>query len=157
MRHPHFPATRAAALAGLAAFGLVAFAPAAQAQASTCQDFAKMLEERKTLIERLNSFAKKKVHPREACSVFTRLNANGNGAVQWLEANQAWCQIPEGFADNFKADHQKTGEIRAQVCKAAAEFAAAEKKARDQAQQQGGGLLGGPGLTGQMRMPQGAL
>ncbi|HVL70394.1 MAG TPA: hypothetical protein VM434_00750 [Beijerinckiaceae bacterium] len=155
MRHPHLFATRAAALAGLAAVGLVAFAPAAQAQASTCQEIAKMLEERKSLIDRLNSFAKKKVHPREVCSVFTRLKANGDGTVKWLEANQAWCQIPEAFAANLKADHEKTGEIRAQACKAAAEFAAAEKKARES--QQGGGLLGGPGLTGQMRMPQGAL
>jgi hypothetical protein len=48
--------------------------------------------------------------------------------------------------------------MRTKICGAAAQQAAMEKKMRAQAaQNQGGGLLGGPGLTGSFKVPQGAL
>ena len=63
------------------------------------------------------------------------------------------------LAQGFKADHEKVGGIRAKVCQVAAQATKMEAQARAQAQNGGGsgGLLGGPGLTGQFRMPQGAL
>ena len=82
------------------------------------------------------------------------LVTNGTTAVKWLEANKDWCQIPDPVVENIKQDHARAVDLRGKACKAAAQQAAMEKKAKE-----GGssGLLGGDGLTGSYRMPQGAL
>ena len=63
--------------------------------------------------------------------------------------------MPDSFVESVKADHAKAVSIRGKACGVAQQQARAEKQARE-----GGGssgLLGGGGLTGATRMPQGAL
>jgi hypothetical protein len=143
-------------LAGLAAgFACLAASPAL-AQASTCQEIGKNLSARRDIVQKLQALgkAKKGMDPKSACSLFGDLVTNGTTAVKWLEANKDWCQIPDPVVENIKQDHARAVDLRGKACKAAAQQAAMEKKAKE-----GGssGLLGGDGLTGSYRMPQGAL
>jgi len=145
--------------AGLAAgVALLAGSPAL-AQSSSCQDANKFLTERKSIVEQLNKLSSggKKLDPRSACTVFTKLVSNGETGVKWIESNKDWCQIPDQFAEGFKQDHTKAVSLKSQACQAAAKLTELEKKARAQAQQGGPGLLGGGGLTGEYKIPQGAL
>ncbi len=147
--------------AGLAlALALLSSAPAL-AQSAACQEGGKHLEERKGIVAQLNGLGKKRVDPTKACTILTRLTANGQKSIAWLDANKDWCQIPDQFAASFKEDHSRVSDLKGKACQAAAQQAQMMKKARQQAQQQaqggGGGMLGGPGLTGQYKMPQGAL
>lgn len=148
-------ALAAAALAGCTLFGAAAFA-----QAPECGAIQKTLEERKALVMRANaaSSAKKKMTPAEACALFGKMQANGTAGLKWIETNKEWCQIPDSFADGFKADHQKVVGIKTKICGVAAQAAKMEAQAKAQAANGGGGgLLGGPGLTGSFKLPQGAL
>lgn len=127
---------------------------------SDCGAIQKTLAERKALVGRANaaSTSKKKMTPAEACSLFGRLVSNGAEGMKWITANREWCSIPDSFAEGFKADHAKVSGIRTQICGVAAQAAKMEAQARAQAQNGGGGgLLGGPGLTGSFKLPQGAL
>lgn len=159
------PATPRAGLARTALGGALLLAagvlPAA-AQNAGCTDIQKTLLERKELVSTANASAgsKKKISAPAACSLFTKLVANGSAGLKWIEANREWCSIPDSFADGFKADHGRVMQLRTKICGAAAQQAVMERKARQQAQNGGGassGLLGGPGLTGATRMPSGAL
>jgi len=150
-----FIATVAVALAGS-----VLVADAAFAQAAECGEIQKTLQARKDLVAKANaaSSSKKKMTPQEACALFGKLQNNGAEGLKWITANKEWCSIPDSLAEGFKADHIKVGGIRTKICGIAAQAAKMESQARAQAQNGGGGgLLGGPGLTGAMRMPQGAL
>jgi hypothetical protein len=146
-----------ASLGLLCATALLAPAPAL-AQSADCAAFPKTLQERQELIKQVNGLGKK-ANPKDACVLFTKLTTNGAGGLKWLETNKDWCQVPDQFAENFKADHARVSNIKGQACKAASQVAVMEKKAREQAQQGGGrsGLLGGEGLSGSYKMPQGAL
>ncbi|MCJ2012932.1 hypothetical protein MKK53_10415 [Methylobacterium sp. J-076] len=134
-------------------------APAPKA-ANDCNGIQKTLAERKALVAKANaaSTSKKKMTPAEACSLFNRLVSNGGEGMKWIAANREWCSIPDSFAEGFKADNAKVTGIRTQICGVAAQAAKMESQARAQAQNGGGGgLLGGPGLSGSFKLPQGAL
>ncbi|QFU15741.1 hypothetical protein [Microvirga thermotolerans] len=145
--------------AALAVAGVLVAGPAF-AQASSCGDAQKFLSERQNLIQEINKLSgggkKKAIDPRAACGIFTKLVANGNTGLKWLESNKTWCQVPDQFAEGFEADHKRAVEMKGKACAAAAKVAEMEKQAK-KAQQQGGGLLGGGGLTGSYTMPKGAL
>lgn len=149
----------AAALAvGLLAGG----AGSALAQSQVCQEGSKFISERKDLVEKINAAGKGnkgKLDPKTACSMFGKLVENGQTGVKWIDANKDWCQIPEPFVKGFKEDHERILKIRSQACAVAAKQNELEKRARQQAQQGGpnNGLLGGPGLTGEYKIPKGAL
>ncbi len=152
---PCRPAIKGLALAGAAVAGLGA-APAF-AQSDTCGQFGKTVQERQGIIQKISAATSKgrKLDPKTACSIFGSLVANGEGAVKWLDANKDWCQIPDQFIASIKTEHAKAVNLRGQACKAAAQQAAMEKKAKEGGG--GSGLLGGDGLTGSFKMPQGAL
>jgi hypothetical protein len=150
--------------AAFAAAGIFMAVPAF-AQSSNCQDAQKFLAERQGLIQQINKLGgngkQKKIDPRAACGVFTKLVNNGETGVKWLTANKDWCQVPDQFAQSFTEDHKRAQNMKGQACTAAAKVAEMEKKAKQAQQQQqggkGGGLLGGGGLTGTYSMPKGAL
>lgn len=150
------PLRLAAAFAGGLALTASAIAPAA-AQSQTCQEIKEMLDERRELVQKLNALSKggKQADPRTACTALTKLVANGAAASKWMDANKDWCQVPDQFVTGFKEDHEKSTKIRGQACSIAAKVTAAEKQARQGGGR--GGLLGGDGLQGSIRMPQGAL
>ena len=141
------------AVAGVA----LALALPAHAQSAACMDVQKILMERKGLVDRISAAGAKgkKMDAQEACGLFTKLVANGSGAVKWLDANKEWCQVPDEFANGLKADHGKAVSIRGKACAAATQQAAMQKRAKDGGE--GSGLLGGGGLTGSYKIPQGAL
>lgn len=145
-------------LASAATFGAM---PAAHAQEGVCARITTFLDDRKALVNRINKLGKRP-DPRNACSLFRNLVSNGDAAIKWLETNKDWCQIPDAFIDNLKADNAKAGEIRTQACRAATQQATMEKRAREAAQQQQnrppmlGGSEGDP-VTGRIPIPQGAL
>ncbi len=144
---------------GLLLAGALAGPAPALAQSADCQSFATTLQERQELIKKVNGLGKK-ANPKDACALFTKLSTNGVGALKWLELNKDWCQVPERVSEGFKADHARVTNFKGQACKAATQVGEMEKKARQQAQQGGGarsGLLGGDGLSGSYKMPQGAL
>ncbi|MFT0890844.1 hypothetical protein [Pseudochelatococcus sp. G4_1912] len=136
------------------------FVTAAQAQSGVCDKISSYLEERKSLVSRINKLGKRP-DPKSACSLFGTLVTNGTTTIKWLETNKDWCQIPDQFVAGFKADNAKAVEIRGQACKAATQQAAMEKRAREAQKQANeaqmlGGSAGDP-VTGQMKIPQGAL
>jgi hypothetical protein len=143
---------------GLAAAGLIAASAPVSAQSSSCQDAQKFLQERQSLIQQINKLGgkNKKVDPRSACSIMGKLVANGEVGIKWLNANKDWCQVPDQFATNFRQDHDRSKEMRGEACKAAAQLNALEKKAKQAEQQQRNNPFGG-GLTGEYKIPQGAL
>ncbi|GJE01776.1 hypothetical protein GMJLKIPL_3712 [Methylobacterium isbiliense] len=136
------------------------FGGGARAQSADCAEIQKTLLERKEIVAKVNasSQAKNRMTPAQACSMFTKLQANGATGLKWITANKDWCSIPDSFAEGFKADHTKVTGLRSKICNAAQQQAVMEKRAREQAQNNsGGGLLGGPGLSGSYKLPQGAL
>ena len=151
------PVARAHLAAALASFACLAAGPAL-AQAASCADFGKTLEERRDIVQKLQALSnnkKRQMDPKTACSMFGSLVNNGSTAVKWLETNKDWCQVPDQILQGVKQDHARALEMRGKACKAAAQQAAMEKKAKE-----GGGssgLLGGDGLTGSFKLPQGAL
>ena len=148
-------ATVAVALAG----PLLVAAPAF-AQSVECGEIQKTLQARKDLVAKANSASnsKKKMTPQEACALFGKLQSNGAEGIKWITANKEWCSIPDSFAEGFKADHMKVSGIRTKICSVAAQATKMEAQARAQAQNgASSGLLGGPGLTGSFKLPQGAL
>ena len=145
--------------AGLAAALLTVGTAAASAQgAAGCTDVQAMLMQRKSIGERLSSASKggKQLDAKFACTNFTQLVSNGQTLVKWMEANKEWCQIPDSFANGIKLDHNRAIGIRSKACGVAAKQAQMEKQAREGGGAQGG-LLGGGGLSGPTRLPQGAL
>lgn len=133
---------------------------AALAQAAAgCGDIQPMLSQRKTIGDRITaatSGGKKQIDAKRACTDFGALVSNGQTLLKWVDANRDWCQIPEGFVTGIREDHGRATKIRGQACGAAAKQAQMEKQARDGGSG-GGGLLGGAGLSGASRLPQGAL
>lgn len=117
------------------------------------------LLERKSLIEAVQKLGgkDKKVDAKAACAAFGKLVANGNTALKSAELNKDWCQVPDQLIQNIKADHEKVSKIRGQACGAAAKQAEMQKKAREGQGPGAEGLLGGGGLEGSYKIPQGAL
>ncbi|SCY88044.1 hypothetical protein [Microvirga guangxiensis] len=146
-------------MATLAAVGIFASAPAS-AQSSACQEGQKILVERQSIVKQVSELMgggkKKQVDPRAACTVFGKLVTNGDAGLKWMSTNKDWCQVPDQVVQGFEQDHKRAQTFRSQACGAAAKMAAAEKRAKQQAEQGGGPRLGG-GLTGTLSVPKGAL
>lgn len=153
-------------LSGLCAATLLSVAgPAmAQAQSDACADGGKLMQQRQGIVQSLQAGKGRKMTPVAACQRFNGLVANGQKVIEWLEKSGAWCGAPDGLLATVKDDHQKAIGIRGQACGAAAKYnqmvARARAQARAAQQQQGPGRLGGGGgdiVSGQMRVPGGAL
>ena len=153
MKRITFTIIAAGIVANFAFSGPQIVTPAA-AQGMSCNDINPMLEQRSSLVERVNALGTEDVDPRQACPVFRELVANGEQVKEFVEDNQAWCQIPQSFIDGFMQDHEQVTGVRDQACQAAAQINRMENEARQQQEQ---GQFGGPGLTGRFPIPQGAL
>jgi hypothetical protein len=154
-------AARLGSLAGallLAGSVLPRVASPALAQAAGCGDIQKMLVERKTLASSLAPKKKgEKLDARFACGQFGKLVSNGSTLIKWVDTNKDWCQIPDAFIGGIKADHERAIKIRGQACSVAAKMQQMEKQAKQGGGPAAAGLLGGGGLEGPTRLPQGAL
>jgi hypothetical protein len=153
---PRMPSLRPLVLAAVSGGALtLATAPAS---AQVCQQGANLVKARQTIVQEINKAGgkDKKLDPRVACAAFGKLVANGEESLKWLETNKDWCQVPDQVAENLTQEHTKVKEIRTQACQVAAKVEKMQKQAKQQQQQQGGNPFAG-GLTGQYKMPQGAL
>lgn len=149
---PRFAGIRSGlVLAAFAAAMLSAGAVRAQQADAACEDLGKKLNTYGQLMQKAQSFQKKKPTPDEACSVFTGLQGAGTAVIPALEQNGAWCHVPDTAVTNIKAQQDQISKVRANACNVAAQM-------KKQQKQQGPGLLGGGDvLGGPMRVPQGAL
>ena len=130
---------------------------AAPAQAIDCQaDFGKIMQSRQAVIERVNSFAKKKPTAAQACSTFRQLGGVNAKAVEFVTKNKEWCQIPDNIAEGLQSETTQVKTAQGQACGAASKQAQMLKVARARAAQ---APQGGPsGLPGSgVRLPGGAL
>jgi hypothetical protein len=144
-----------AAVLVVAAFGVAPVFPAvAFAQSASCSEIQTFLVQRKTIAGSLTVKKGQQMDAGFACAGFGKLVANGNALIKWVDANKDWCQIPDNFVTGIKEDHGRATTIRAKACGVAAKQAQMEKKAKEGGS---GGLLGGGGLEGPTRLPQGAL
>ncbi|MGL5115844.1 MAG: hypothetical protein ACRC7G_04330 [Beijerinckiaceae bacterium] len=151
----------------IVAAGLVAasfaFVPAdqAQAQSASCQgDFAKVMQPRMDLIQRINGFAKKRPSAGQACSTLGQLAAADTRLIKWMEENKDWCQIPDDLLEQVKGSQGQVSRSRGQACNAAKQQASQIQRARAQqraAQQQQAGGGGAPAVGSGVRLPSGAL
>ena len=139
------------------AIAVVAFASlmasGAMAQDAACEDLGKKLNAYGQLMQRAQTFQKKKPTPDEACSLFTNLQNASKAVIPALDQNGAWCHVPDQAMTNIKAQQDQIAKVRANACNIAAQV-----KKQQQQGPAGGGLLGGGDvLGGPMRVPQGAL
>jgi hypothetical protein len=154
------------ALRGLIFAACASLAPAlwagpALAQSSECEKIGKLLQERSSLIQQIQSMGKKKkLTPDSACGLFGRLQANGNAVIAALDKDGAWCHVPDQVLPNIKTQNGQIGTNRVKACNVAAQQKKMMEAARKQ-QSEGGGLLGGSAagdvLGGPIKLPQGAL
>jgi len=128
----------------------------AAAQASGCEKIKTYLDERKSLVTRLNKLGKRP-DAKAACSLFTSLVNNGAETLKWVNTNKDWCQIPDQFVNGFKADNAKATNFKGKACQAAAQQAKMQQQARQQPASPFNVPPGGDILTGPMRIPKGAL
>jgi hypothetical protein len=138
----------------------IAVATPAAAQTAGCEQGAALLKERQALMARVQSSAQSKkgrMTPREACGIFGRLASNGTRIISWIETNGAWCQVPEQVAESIKGQQGQISKVRGQACNAASQQAKMEAQARQGRAALPPGTIGGDGITGPLRLPQGAL
>jgi hypothetical protein len=148
---------RLAALGVISIAMAVAAASGASAQSPSCQaDFAKVMQPRMNLIERINGFAKKRPTAGQACSTLGQLANADVRLIKWLEENKDWCQIPDELLEQVKGSQDQVARSRRQACGAAKQQAAqiSRLRAQQRAAQQGGGA---PAVGSGVRLPQGAL
>ncbi len=101
------------------------------------------------IINKINGFAKKRPTAKAACGVFGDLVKVEADMLKWMEDNQAWCQLPEPFVEDFKKGTEQGTKARTQVC------TAAKKEAQMRAQQ--GAAPRGPAPGSGIPLPKGAL
>jgi hypothetical protein len=58
--------------------------------------------------------------PREACNLFNVFTAAEAKLLKYAEENEMWCGIPANIIASIKQGHAKAMEIRAKVCRIAA-------------------------------------
>ena len=138
-----------------AALPLVLPALGSPARASSCTEMQTHLTERRDLVGSIQALTAggKKMDAKAACTAFGKLVTNGTTTLKWAEANKDWCQVPDQFVQGLKADHDRVVKMRGRACSFAAKQTEMEKKGGGQ----GSGMLGGSGLEGTYRIPQGAL
>ena len=117
--------------------------------ASCQQDLDKHGKAREEAIQKINAFNKKRPTATAACSAFSKLDGIENGMLKWMTDNQAWCQLPDHFVEQFKSAREQTGKVRGQVCTAA--------KKEQQMRREAGSARGAPPPGAGVRLPQGAL
>jgi hypothetical protein len=92
----------------------------AQALTPSCQaDLDKHGTARLEIIQKINTFNKKRPTAKQACGVFQSLVKVEADMLKWMEDNQAWCRLPEAFVADFKKGTSQGVKIRDQACSAA--------------------------------------
>lgn len=138
----------------LAGFLIVLVGGAGGARAQSCnEDLAGFGKQRNTQIEALNAISKahgNKLDPVAACPHLRNMTSIETKMLAYLVKNKDWCNIPDDFLSNFKANMGKTSTMAGQAC------ALAAKVKKMQSEGAAGGL-GGGNLPPPPKLPAGPL
>lgn len=130
------------------------------AQSGNCESVRPLLEKRQSLVQQVQELSKGKkgMDPRKACALGRQLSSNGETLIKWLKANKDWCGVPDSFVANIEGDHKNSLGFRNGACGAVAKMEKMEKMKKEGGEE--GAFhnpLGGGGLSGQWKVPEGAL
>jgi hypothetical protein len=135
-----------------AAFFLAFSAFSGGARAQVCnEDLAVFGKQRNSEIESLNSISKahdNKLDPIAACPHLRKMKEIEAKMAAYMVKNKDWCNIPDDFLNNFKANSERTTKIAEQACALAA-------KAKQMQQNGGGAGIGN--LPPPPKLPAGPL
>ena len=133
----------------------------AQAQSNVCEKLGPLMQQRQALMQRVNSFGRKRIDPNVACKAFGDLASNGARTIAFVSENKDWCQIPDDFVSGITTAQKQIATVRGQACKAASQQAQLLRQARQRSQQAQGDNSSFSGVdgfsSGPWRVPQGAL
>lgn len=119
--------SRAAMVAALVLFG------AGAVQAGDCNaDIGGLSAKRQTFIEKLNVLAKAakgKLDPVASCPTLRGLVGAESALLKYLEANKAWCNVPDEAVGNLKQAAGKSQQFATQACNLATQVKQQQKQA----------------------------
>lgn len=119
--------SRAAMVAALLVAG------AGVAQAADCNaDIAGLSAKRQAFIEKLNVLAKAakgKLDPVASCPTLRGLVSSEGALLKYLEANKAWCNVPDDAVGNLKLASGKSQQFATQACNLATQVKQQQKQA----------------------------
>ena len=142
--------------ASIAAFLLGSVTLAGAQVAPGCDDVRPILEERQKIITEIGSWKTNKsrqIDLATACVVGRRLVSNGDKLLGWLKDNKEWCSIPDQFVAGIQNDHKQSQAMRINVCRGNPRPNLRENQSVAGERNP----LGAGGLSGQRKIPQGAL
>jgi hypothetical protein len=124
------------------------------AQAGDCNaDIAGLTQKRQAYIEKLNVLSKKaqgKLDPIASCPELRGLVVSEGALLKYLQANQAWCNVPDDAVNNLKAADAKSQQFATQACNLA-------QQVKKQQQQQASGASGNALGVEAQKLPAGPL
>ena len=120
--------SRAAMVAALLVIGA-----ADVAQAGDCNaDIAGLSAKRQSFIDKLNVLAKSskgKLDPIASCPTLRGLVGAEGSLLKYLEANKAWCNVPDDAVGNLKQASGKSQQFATQACNLATQVKQQQKQA----------------------------
>ena len=120
--------SRAATFAALLLIGA-----AGTAEAGDCNaDIAGLSAKRQGFIEKLNVLAKSakgKLDPVASCPTLRGLVGAEGALLKYLEANKAWCNVPDEAVGNLKQASGKSQQFATQACNLATQVKQQQKQA----------------------------
>lgn len=121
--------SRAAVVAALLMAGMAS----QSALAGDCNaDIAGLSAKRQGFIDKLNVLAKAakgKLDPIASCPTLRGLVGAEGSLVKYLEANKAWCNVPDEAVGNLKQAAAKSQQFASQACTLAAQVKQQQKQA----------------------------
>lgn len=89
--------------------------------ASPCDGFIPLRNSAQQKGEAIAVAEKRHAPPKELCTAVSRFYVAEAAALKFLEANKAWCGVPDAAIAAAKATHDKTLKFRTAVCNPAAQ------------------------------------
>lgn len=62
------------------------------------------------------AIARGRLPPDEACALFGELRRNGTALAGLIEADAAWCALPDGYAAQVRTNLSETEAVGRRVC-----------------------------------------
>jgi hypothetical protein len=108
----------------LALIGISAIqtASAQTAEDSPCAGFITLRNTAQQRAHEIMAAEKRHVPPKDLCTAVSRFYIAEGAALKFLEANKAWCGIPDEAIAGARATHEKTLQFRNRVCNPAAQM-----------------------------------
>lgn len=118
-----------------------------------CEEGQTLLQRRQEIVNTINQLQSSKVTPEQSCALFRSLKTNGDLILKWSTINKDWCSVPQQLVDRLTDDHQKVVQVEQKICAASL----SRLPFLDQDTTEHSGPIGGPGISGSVTIPKGAL